>query len=69
MTARIDIGEERLRTKIKAFKQHTTQAPLFERLTQNVSRHGAVEMFHLVGTSEPREANFETDLFAGGADD
>ncbi len=65
VTARIDIGEDRLRTKIKAFMQHTTQAPLFERLAKNAGRGGAVEMFHLVGTSEPREARFETDLFEG----
>jgi LmbE family N-acetylglucosaminyl deacetylase len=64
VTARIDIGQERFAKKFEAFERHTTQAPLFERVRNNLGhRAGTVEMFHLAATSMPREAKLETDLF------
>ncbi len=66
VTARIEIGPERFETKVQAFQQHSTQAPLFERVRKNLGRGaGAVELYHLAATREPRDAQFETDLFAG----
>src|SRR5271157_1476180 len=48
VTARIEIGPERFETKVKAFQQHKTQAPLFERVRKNLGRGaGAVELYHL----------------------
>ena len=38
VTARIEIGKERFEKKVEAFKQHTTQAPLFERVRKNLGR-------------------------------
>jgi len=70
VTARIEVGEERLRKKSAAFRLHATQAPLFERVDKNTGpSHGTAEMFHLVATSNAREAKFETDLFEGVVDD
>ena len=70
VTARIEIGKERFERKVEAFRQHTTQAPLFERVRKNLGhRTGTVEMFHLVAARDPREAKFETDLFDGVVDD
>ena len=45
--------------------QHTTQAPLFERLRNNLEHPPYVELYHLVCTREPQQARFETDLFEG----
>ncbi len=70
VTTRIDIGEARFERKVEAFRQHTTQAPLFERVRKNLGqRLGTVEMYHLAATSSPRDAKAETDLFEGVADE
>ena len=64
VTAHIEIGAERFEKKVQAFQQHTTQAPLFQRVRKNLGQsHGAVEMYHLAATSRPRVAKNETDLF------
>jgi LmbE family N-acetylglucosaminyl deacetylase len=64
VTTHIEIGRQRFERKFDAFRQHTTQAPLFERVRQNLGeRLGTVEMYHLAGTSSPRDAKAETDLF------
>jgi len=66
VTARVEVGEERFEKKHLAFQQHTTQKPLFERVKKNLRQGtGAVEMYHLAATRDPREAKFETDLFEG----
>ena len=66
VTARIEMGKERFEKKHLAFQQHTTQKPLFERVSKNLASDGRpVEMYHLVATRDPREAKFETDLFEG----
>ena len=64
VSARIEIGSDRLEKKVAAFRQHTTQTPLFQRVRKNIGL-GTVEMYHLVATRDPREAKFETDLFEG----
>lgn len=64
VTTRIEIGQELFDIKAKAFQQHTTQAPLFERVRKNLGETlGGVEMFHLAATSAPRIAKAEADLF------
>jgi LmbE family N-acetylglucosaminyl deacetylase len=70
VTARIEIGAARFEKKVQAFRQHTTQAPLFERVRKNLGQGGgAVEMYHLAAVSNPREAKLETDLYEDVADD
>ncbi len=64
-TTTIEIGPERLATKIQAFKQHTTQAPLFSLFENNVARRAHNEHFHLVARSKPSVQAAETDLFEG----
>ena len=65
LTTTIEIGPERLATKIKAFKQHTSQAPLFSLFENNVARRAHNEHFHLVARSKPSVLASETDLFEG----
>lgn len=70
VTARIEIGPERFEKKVAAFQQHTTQAPLFERVRKNLGqRLGVVEMYHLAASSSVRDAKAETDLFDDVEDD
>ncbi len=64
VTARVEVGRDRFEKKNQAFRLHTTQAPLFDRLRKNLGRMPTYEMFHLAATSKPYEAKFETDLFA-----
>jgi LmbE family N-acetylglucosaminyl deacetylase len=65
VTARIEIGKERFEKKHLAFRQHTTQKPLFERVRKNFSQRqeGTVEMYHLAAARDPRDAKLESDLF------
>lgn len=69
VTARVETGQERFEKKVQAFMQHTTQAPLFERVRKNLGHRPLAEMYHLVGTTEPRQAKFESDLFEGVVED
>jgi LmbE family N-acetylglucosaminyl deacetylase len=63
ITTVIQIGDH-VDTKIAAFKAHTTQAPVFPRVTEHILARGREEMYHLAATSAPRPAVRETDLFA-----
>ena len=63
-TATIDVGEY-LPMKDAAFKQHTTQAPLFKVFEERVSRQSKEEFFHLAAASVPQLITMEDDLFAG----
>ena len=66
VTTRIEVGAQRFEKKDEAFRQHLTQAPLFEKVKKNLGRRGGgVEMYHLAVTRDPREAKLETDLFEG----
>jgi LmbE family N-acetylglucosaminyl deacetylase len=69
VSARIEIGRERMERKIDAFKMHTSQAPLFSLFEGNARRHGTVERFHLAASVKPQEVHFEDDLFAGVKDE
>jgi LmbE family N-acetylglucosaminyl deacetylase len=70
VTARIDVGTDRFERKMEAFRKHTTQAPLFEKVRRNLGRGvGRYEMFHLAATSAPLEAKLEVDLFEGVVED
>jgi len=68
VSARIEIGQERMERKIEAFKIHKSQAPLFNLFEGNARRHGTVERFHLAASVKPQEAHIENDLFAGVED-
>jgi LmbE family N-acetylglucosaminyl deacetylase len=68
VSAVIDIAEF-LETKIDAFKQHRSQAPLFKLFEGLVRQRGAKEYFHLAASSTPRVAEQETDLLAGVANE
>jgi LmbE family N-acetylglucosaminyl deacetylase len=67
-SATIEVGEH-FATKVRAFKQHVSQAPLFDLFERNVSRRGTREMFHLVATRDFQETRTENDLFEGVVDD
>jgi LmbE family N-acetylglucosaminyl deacetylase len=69
VTATIEIGPEFLETKINAFKQHASQAPLFQLFERNVRKRGTKELFHLAATTAPRQIEMETDLFEGVKED
>ncbi len=67
-TAVIEVGEY-LDGKIRAFKAHKTQAPLFPIFENTVRQRGTKEMFHLAAAITPRRLESETDLFADIVDD
>jgi LmbE family N-acetylglucosaminyl deacetylase len=70
VTAHIEIGKERFDKKDAAFRLHTTQSPLFDRVRKNLGERLAThEMYHLVATRDPREPKLETDLFEGVVED
>lgn len=67
-TAVIEIGPL-LETKIQAFKQHTSQSPLFSMFEAAVRQRGQKEIFHLAAAITPRKLAIETDLFEGVSED
>ncbi|HYA94673.1 MAG TPA: PIG-L family deacetylase [Terriglobales bacterium] len=69
VTATIEIGAKFLDEKVRAFKQHTSQAPLFSLFEGMVRRRGTKELFHLAATTAPRPMQMETDLFEGVKED
>jgi LmbE family N-acetylglucosaminyl deacetylase len=69
VSARIEIGQERMERKIEVFKMHKSQSPLFNLFEGNARRHGPVERFHLAASAKPLEAKIEDDLFAGVEDE
>ena len=69
VTARVEVGHDRFEKKNLAFRLHSTQAPLFDRLRKNLGKMPTHEMFHLSATSKPRDAKFEIDLFEGVVDE
>jgi len=69
VTATIEIGPEFLEAKIRAFKQHTSQSPLFQLFETIVRKRGTKELFHLAATTPPRQIQMETDLFEGVKED
>lgn len=63
-TAIIDISDY-FAAKIAAFKSHTSQAPLFPILENNIRLRGPREMFHLAASVNHAPAVQETNLFEG----
>lgn len=63
----IDVGRY-VETKLEAFKAHTTQNPLYERVAGRLRKLGTEEWFLLVATRQPQKINAETDLFEGVAE-
>lgn len=69
VTTTLEIAPEFLEAKIRAFKQHTSQAPLFQLFETMVRKRGTKELFHLAATAAPRQMQMETDLFEGVEED
>jgi LmbE family N-acetylglucosaminyl deacetylase len=63
-TATIDIAPF-LEDKIRAFRTHTTQAPLLTRFGKAMRQFGSKELFHLAAVIKPVNMESETDLLAG----
>ncbi len=63
ITCEIDISEW-IDQKIRAFKEHLSQAPLFGTF-EAYARMRTKEAFHLAATTAPRGMKLETDLFEG----
>lgn len=63
-SAVIDIRDY-LETKIRAFKAHTSQSPLWPRFEENARRAAGREMFHLAASVKTGSIKQETDLFDG----
>jgi LmbE family N-acetylglucosaminyl deacetylase len=64
-SAVIHLTEHEQDVKINAFKQHTTQSPLFPFFEETVRKRGRLELFHLAASATPRKMETETDLFEG----
>jgi LmbE family N-acetylglucosaminyl deacetylase len=64
ITAVVAIGDH-MRTKIRAFEAHSTQAPVFPVVREHILARAAEERFHLAATADPQVAKHETDLFEG----
>lgn len=62
-TTSIEIGSY-LQTKIDAFQAHTSQLPLFARVSETLKNIGPQEKFHLAAAANHASLP-ETDLFAG----
>jgi LmbE family N-acetylglucosaminyl deacetylase len=67
ITATIDIAQY-VETKVRAFRAHLTQAPLFPAFESKVSRGNTTELFHLAARIQPGPVQHESDLFQGVSD-
>lgn len=63
-TVQLDIRDV-LQTKMAAFREHTSQAPLMERTREFFQEHGGWEFYSLAADTKPQEARLGNDLFAG----
>jgi LmbE family N-acetylglucosaminyl deacetylase len=68
ITAVIELGAY-LETKMRAFRAHTTQSPLFPLFENNIRPHAGRETYHLAASSRLGPIQQETDLFAGVEDE
>lgn len=57
-----------LEQKIRAFRQHCSQEPLFENFEGYLRKSADSENFHLAATDKPQKSEMETDLFNGVED-
>jgi LmbE family N-acetylglucosaminyl deacetylase len=60
-TAVIDISAY-MEEKIRASREHATQAPLMARFAKAMRQFGSKELFHLAATNEPSTLTQESDL-------
>jgi LmbE family N-acetylglucosaminyl deacetylase len=60
----IEVGKF-LEEKIRAFRQHNSQEPLFDNFEMYLRKRSQHESFHLAAAVGPRKSEMETDLFAG----
>ncbi len=65
-TAIVEVGPY-LENKLRAFKAHTSQSPLFQMFESRMRQYGGLERFHLAASLNP-VVQAETDLFAGVED-
>ena len=63
-TAIVEIGNY-LETKIKAFRAHTSQQPLWPLFEEYARKRGGRELFHLAAAVNAGSVQPESDLFAG----
>lgn len=63
-TCEIDVAKY-LEEKVRAFRQHSSQEPLFEQFEMYLRKRPQHECFHLAAAYGPRKCESETDLFAG----
>ncbi len=63
-SALVDIHEQ-METKIKAFKEHTSQSPLWPMFEEGTRKRGGIEMFHLAASVSYGPIAQEKDLFEG----
>jgi LmbE family N-acetylglucosaminyl deacetylase len=66
-TATIDI-EPFLADKVRAFRAHSTQAPLMKLFGKAMSQFGSKELYHLAAINNPMTLESETDLLTGISD-
>ena len=64
-TAIINLTPRQIEGKVAAFKQHLSQAPLFDFFLRTVHARGTAERFHLAAASSPMDIKIESDLFEG----
>lgn len=65
VTTILELGQEGIDAKTRAFQCHVSQSPLFWFFEESVRRRGMQEMFHLAASSKPMKAEMENDMFAG----
>jgi LmbE family N-acetylglucosaminyl deacetylase len=63
-TCEIEVGKY-LEDKVRAFRQHSSQEPLFESFEGYLRKRSRHECFHLAATDAGYEPARETDLFTG----
>lgn len=64
ITCEIDITDQ-FEEKIRAFRQHFSQQPLFDTFETYMRKRPRHELFHLAASDTPRQCEFETDILAG----
>jgi LmbE family N-acetylglucosaminyl deacetylase len=65
VSATIALKSHELEAKIAAFKEHTSQAPLFDYFEGMVRKRSQMELFHMAASAKPIKMQVETDLFEG----
>jgi LmbE family N-acetylglucosaminyl deacetylase len=68
ISCEIEIGSY-FEEKLRAFRQHSSQEPLFETFETFMRKRPRNELFHLAASETPRKCEFETDILAGISED